>query len=46
MEKISLNDQGKKMEPYKQSRRKAKSYIEQNEGRLTGLNTSCIGTTF
>jgi hypothetical protein len=32
-------------EVLQKSRKKGTSYIQQNEGRLTGLNTSCVGTT-
>jgi hypothetical protein len=34
----------KKKEYYKESRKKGKYYLQQNEGRLTGLVKCCVGT--
>jgi hypothetical protein len=31
---------------YKESKKKGKYYVQQNEGKLTGLVTCCVGTGF
>jgi hypothetical protein len=46
MEKIHWIEQVKKMKWYKQSRRKGTSYIQYDEGTLTGLVTSCVEAAF
>jgi len=43
---ISLIDHMKNEKCYKESRKKSTIYKQQNEGRLTGWVTVCIGTAF
>jgi hypothetical protein len=43
MEKVSWIDRVKMKKYYKESRRIGNSYIQENEGRLTGVVISCLG---